>query len=118
MMRTVLTALGVIIGVGSFFLFVLSFLLFDFSSRSIGDSSRALAIASAAERGARRLTLSTFRDVAWNGPYYAALGFEELPVSALSPELLAVQTQEADLGLDVSKRMFMSCAVETVDGHV
>lgn len=30
-------------------------------------------------RGVWRLTLTTFRDIPWNGPYYERLGFREVP---------------------------------------
>jgi len=38
-------------------------------------------------RGASALTLTTFRDVPWNGPYYTRLGFRELEPSELSPTM-------------------------------
>jgi len=50
------------------------------------------------------LTLLTFRDVSWNGPYYRRLGFVDLADSELGPELAALRAYEADLGLDVSIR--------------
>jgi GNAT superfamily N-acetyltransferase len=46
------------------------------------------------------LTLTTFRAVAWNLPFYARLGFEEIPRETLRPELAAVVSEEADRGLD------------------
>jgi GNAT superfamily N-acetyltransferase len=39
-------------------------------------------------RGAIALTLTTFDDVPWNGPYYTRLGFRTLHVTTLSPDLL------------------------------
>ena len=53
------------------------------------------------------LTLLTFRDVAWNGPYYRRLGFAEMPDDQLDPELAALRVHEAELGLDVSIRCAM-----------
>jgi GNAT superfamily N-acetyltransferase len=53
------------------------------------------------------LTLSTFRDVAWNAPYYAGLGFEELPEEALTPGLLAIRAEQTKIGLDPADRVFM-----------
>lgn len=40
-----------------------------------------------AARGAEGLTLTTFRDVPWNAPYYARLGFRVLAEDELSPGL-------------------------------
>jgi GNAT superfamily N-acetyltransferase len=55
-------------------------------------------------QGSPTLTLLTFREVAWNGPYYRRLGFVDLADSQLSPELAALRAHEAKLGLDVSIR--------------
>ncbi len=40
------------------------------------------------------LTLTTFRDVPWNAPYYARLGFVVLAVSEQGPELRAITQRE------------------------
>jgi len=57
------------------------------------------------------LTLTTFRDVPWNAPYYARLGFEVVDASAWGPELTAVVRHEATLGLDRWPRVVMRCEV-------
>ena len=53
------------------------------------------------------LTLSTFRAVAWNFPFYARLGFLEIPRGTLRSELAAVVSEEADRGLDPEMRVVM-----------
>jgi GNAT superfamily N-acetyltransferase len=53
------------------------------------------------------LTLTTFRAVTWNLPFYARLGFEELPREILRPELAAVVAEEAHRGLDPTTRAVM-----------
>lgn len=63
-------------------------------------------------QGHAALTLLTFRDVAWNGPYYRRLGFVDLPDSALGPELAGLRAHEADLGLDTSIRGAMRLTLE------
>ncbi|MFI7582654.1 GNAT family N-acetyltransferase [Kocuria sp. M1N1S27] len=50
--------------------------------------------------GAGRMTLTTFRDVPWNAPYYRRLGWRELSSDAMGPELRAVRAAEAARGLD------------------
>jgi hypothetical protein len=42
--------------------------------------------------------LTTFRDVPWNGPYYAALGFTA--VDDRSPGLMAIREHERAIGDD------------------
>jgi GNAT superfamily N-acetyltransferase len=44
------------------------------------------------------VTLTTFRDVPWNGPFYARLGFQ--PIDQLSPGLLAIRLHEIAIGDD------------------
>jgi GNAT superfamily N-acetyltransferase len=58
-------------------------------------------------RGATALTLTTFADVPWNGPYYTRLGFRTLDVTTLSPALQAVRQDEAAAGLPMAQRICM-----------
>ncbi len=53
------------------------------------------------------LTLATFRDVAWNAPYYASLGFGELSREQVGPQHQSTWRQQAENGLDMSRRLFM-----------
>jgi hypothetical protein len=46
------------------------------------------------------MTLTTFRDVPWNAPFYARRGFAE--VLDPSPGLAAVRDRERSLGLDAA----------------
>lgn len=50
----------------------------DHGRQGIGTALVRAAMEEARRRGHRRLTLSTYRDVPWNAPFYARLGFEEL----------------------------------------
>lgn len=61
----------------------------------------------ARQRGFRALTLTTFRDVPWNEPFYARLGFRRLAQGALSPELEAVRREEDAAGLRAAERVVM-----------
>jgi GNAT superfamily N-acetyltransferase len=53
------------------------------------------------------VTLTTFRDIAWNAPFYARCGFVEMPEAEFSPLLKLVFEQQAALGLDVASRCAM-----------
>ena len=46
------------------------------------------------------MTLTTFADAPWNGPYYRRLGWRDLPAAELGPELASIRRHEASLGLD------------------
>jgi ribosomal protein S18 acetylase RimI-like enzyme len=53
-------------------------------------------------------TLTTFRDVPWNGPYYEKLGYRELLAVEIGSELAATLAHEASLpGIDASHRSAM-----------
>lgn len=46
------------------------------------------------------VTMTTFTEVPWNGPYYETMGFRYLPASEQTPGLRAVRSAEAEHGLD------------------
>jgi GNAT superfamily N-acetyltransferase len=52
------------------------------------------AVAAAESRPA--LTLTTFRDVPWNAPYYERLGFRVIAPADQGPELAALMSEEAE----------------------
>jgi GNAT superfamily N-acetyltransferase len=70
----------------------------DHSGRGIGTALLEAAYAWAASSGYQAMTLTTFADVPWNGPYYARRGFVAL--AELTPGLREIRRHEADLGLD------------------
>jgi len=53
------------------------------------------------------LTLTTFRHLPWNAPFYSSLGFLEVSDDDLSPELRAALASEVADGLDPTKRVAM-----------
>ncbi len=58
-------------------------------------------------KGCRAITLSTFRDLAWNGPYYIKLGFRAVPRNDWTPGMHLLHGREVDIGLPVERRFFM-----------
>jgi predicted N-acetyltransferase YhbS len=58
--------------------------------------------------GYSAITLTTFRAVPWNLPFYLRLGFKEIPRDSLRPELEAVVANEASRGLVPETRAVMS----------
>jgi len=59
----------------------------------------------AREQGYPAVSLTTFADVAWNGPFYRQLGFVEVPPSGA---MAKIRAYEAEVGLDaVSPRVAM-----------
>ncbi|MFL5298014.1 MAG: GNAT family N-acetyltransferase [Phenylobacterium sp.] len=80
---------------------------------------RALLHASAAVARRRRLsaiTLSTFRHIVWNAPFYRRMGFVELRPHELNLRLRTIFEREADLGLDVANRCVMRLPLQRSGG--
>ena len=77
-----------------------------FERRRIGA-----ALIDAVGQRTRRLTLSTFRDVPWNAPYYRRLGFTDIDDHELAPDLVEIRREHLARGLDESARVFMERAV-------
>ena len=61
----------------------------------------------AVTHGYDAVTLTTFSDVAWNGPWYAALGYSVMTEPEIGPELAAQRAEEAAHGLDPADRWCM-----------
>ncbi len=78
-----------------------------YARRGIGRSLLDHLADRAAADAVPALTLTTFRDVPWNAPYYARCGFAVLGDEAVGPELRAVREEEAALGLNRWPRVCM-----------
>ncbi len=57
--------------------------------------------------GLPALSLTTFRTVPWNAPYYERLGFHELSDNEIGPSLRFVIARQKAAGLDVANRVAM-----------
>lgn len=79
----------------------------DASRRGLGRALVDHVAQWALDNEASALTLTTFRDVPWNGPYYERIGFRILDERELGPGLRAVRAHEADEGLDPGRRVCM-----------
>ena len=79
----------------------------DFAGQKIGRRLIDTLCDWAKDRGYRLVTLSTFRDVPWNAPYYARMGFEIVEMDLLGPHHAAVRAEEIEGGLDGTLRVFM-----------
>jgi len=77
--------------------------------RGVGRALMSTVLNWARAAGYRSITLTTFRDVPWNAPFYERLGFYILHPSELTPELDAVVREETARGLDRDRRVVMRC---------
>ena len=83
--------------------------------RGIGTALLHHVLNEARLRGLPRVTLTTFRDVPWNAPFYARHGFRHLEPDDWTPELAHLVEEEDDAGLERSRRTVMACDLSTVD---
>jgi N-acetylglutamate synthase-like GNAT family acetyltransferase len=75
--------------------------------RGIGAALVGRACEWAREQALACVTLTTFRDIPWNAPFYRQLGFEELPSDRWDDELRERVAEEAESGLDPDARLVM-----------
>ena len=79
----------------------------ELQGRGIGSALIAEVVAVARRRGLAAITLTTFRAVPWNEPYYRRRGFRTLAPEDLSPRLRALLAREAQAGLPADRRCAM-----------
>jgi GNAT superfamily N-acetyltransferase len=60
------------------------------------------------DQGLSSVTLTTFADVPWNGPYYRRCGFRAVPEAEMGPELAALWAREQARELGRRRRVAMA----------
>lgn len=83
-----------------------------FQRRGIGAGLVRAAQIDARNTGFKALTLTTFRDLAWNGPFYSRLGFEEVTALDAHIRLAGELAVEVDDGLPADRRCAMICFLD------
>ena len=83
----------------------------DHAGRGLGKLLLARVVELARGRGLAALTLTTFRDVPWNAPYYRRLGFEVLADDELTPGERAIRDRNAAGSLGAWPRVTMRRAL-------
>ncbi|MDJ0921099.1 MAG: GNAT family N-acetyltransferase [Henriciella sp.] len=78
----------------------------DHGQKGLGSALMLTVIEQAEERRLPHVSLSTFRDLPWNGPFYASLGFKELPRDKYEPYMFEIEEAQEPL-MDITKRCFM-----------
>ncbi|MEO3872363.1 GNAT family N-acetyltransferase [Nonomuraea sp. B12E4] len=79
----------------------------DSMRQGIGGRLVTAVIDHARACGAPAVTLTTYRDVPWNAPWYARHGFSVMPEAEWGPELRALVAHERELGIEVAPRVVM-----------
>ncbi len=75
--------------------------------RGLGASLLTHVIEWARRQGTRAVTLTTYREIAWNAPFYERMGFRILSEPAWSPALRELRDNERTMGLRIAARVVM-----------
>jgi GNAT superfamily N-acetyltransferase len=70
------------------------------AGHGVGRDLLQAVAAWAGESGYQAMTLTTFTEVPWNGPYYERLGWRRVDPQALTPALEQIRINESAQGLD------------------
>lgn len=81
----------------------------DHGNRGLGRELVLAMLQEAARRKHARVTLTTFADLPWNGPFYRKMGFRVLSDTELTPSLSEILAQELRLGM--VNRVAMQCEI-------
>lgn len=79
----------------------------QFQGQGAGRKLLLTALEHARKRELYGLTLTTFRDLPWNEPFYRQFGFETLGSAAIGPRLTTVLNNEINHGLPGQRRCAM-----------
>jgi 4-diphosphocytidyl-2-C-methyl-D-erythritol kinase len=83
--------------------------------RGIGTALVRAVCVWASQARYSELTLTTFRDLPWNRPFYERLGFRVVPGDRLSRQLAAIVDDEAARGFDATRRVVMRYRADDPD---
>lgn len=86
-----------------------------FQGQGIGTALLQAVVAHARQQGCRSLTLSTFRQLPWNEPFYWRFGFVTLPDAGLDSRLREVLAEEVRHGLPGARRCAMRLVLDDAD---
>ena len=78
-----------------------------FGRRGIGAALLHVWLDAARRRSFRQAGLTTFRDIAFNAPFYARHGFAEAASEQICPELAGARIAETPPGVDPCARVLM-----------
>lgn len=78
-----------------------------YGRRGIGRELVEMVCVWAKHQNYRRILLSTFRDIAWNAPFYAKLGFQILAETELTEGFQQIRSKEVEIGLPIDQRIIM-----------
>ena len=79
----------------------------DFQGKGVGRSLMERMEIDVRREGFKSMTLTTFRSLAWNGPWYSRLGFDEVNPLEMGRTYMGILEDERQHGFDMSARCVM-----------
>lgn len=79
----------------------------DHQRRGVGRALLQRLLVEAAAAALPAVTLTTFRDLPWNAPFYRSMGFELVDDGQLDARLTALLAKEVRLGMPAARRCAM-----------
>lgn len=79
----------------------------SYQGRGIGSALMSTMVQQVRLEGYRSITLTTFKDLPWNAPWYAKMGFVEVKAQEMGREFEKLVESEAQHGLDPKRRCVM-----------
>ncbi|CAL3967162.1 unnamed protein product [Diplocarpon coronariae] len=79
----------------------------SYQGRGIGSALMSTMLQQVRREGYRSITLTTFKDLPWNGPWYARIGFAEVKAQEMGRDFEKLVDSEAQHGLDPQRRCVM-----------
>jgi GNAT superfamily N-acetyltransferase len=83
----------------------------EHGQRGIGKALVETVQTWGARSGYAVMSLSTFRNLPWNAPFYTKLGFRILDASELTEGFQTIRQHEDEAGLPIDDRVIMHCAL-------
>jgi ribosomal protein S18 acetylase RimI-like enzyme len=78
-----------------------------YQGRGVGKALMGQMMEEIRREGYKTITLTTYRDLPWNGRWYARMGFSEVQVVEMGPEFWEIWQTEAHHGHDMRTRCLM-----------
>lgn len=88
----------------------------EWQCHGIGRRLMDTAIKYAQSKKFEFVTLTTFREVPWNEPFYRSLGFEVIETTMMEPRLEQILQEEIQHGIPGVLRCAMQLSVSPADG--
>ncbi len=79
----------------------------EFQGKGVGKALMTTMVEHITREGYKSVTLTTYRTLPWNGPWYSRLGFYEVNPHDMGRDYLDLLASEAQHGLDVRSRCVM-----------